>query len=293
MFTEEFSTHNTANDGISDVSTINATCTVYSAERIVIQLRLSRSVMYTVLSGDRDGVFKAVYKSWEHCVSLIANNCSCGFSKVMGLPCQHNFIFVVRASQNLPVFEVQLVARRWHKAFQLLMDPSEVSDDRDEEDNSGALQVSSLTTNFPLKSTLSKNQKYKKALGLGQKLAALSSECGMAEFRRKIVVLESLLSYWERKCDIEIVPVQEDEAVVLVSKCFICITYLFIPLIPQENAVPQESENILIPQETESTAIPQEDESTSMPEIFSQEAENTLMPQKLRVGLFFRMLRTP
>ncbi|XP_065913600.1 uncharacterized protein [Dysidea avara] len=129
------------------------------------------------------------------------------------------------------------------------MDPSEVSDDRDEEDKSGALQVSSLITNFPLKSTLSKNQKYKKALGLGQKLAALSSECGMAEFRRKVVVLESLLSYWERNCDVKIVPVQEDEAVVL------------------ENAVPQESENILIPQETESTAIPQEDGSTSMPEI--------------------------
>ena len=212
-----------------------------------------------------DGVFKAVYKSREHCVSLIANNCSCGFSKVMGLPCRH--IFAVRASQNLPVFEVQLVARRWHKDFQLLMDPSEVSDDRDEEDKSGALQVSSLITNFPLKSTLSKNQKYKKALGLGQKLAALSSECGMAEFRRKVVVLESLLSYWERNCDVKIVPVQEDEAVVLVSKYFICIAYLFIHLIPQENAVPQESENILIPQETESTAIPQEDGSTSMPEI--------------------------
>ena len=206
MFTEEFSTHSTANDGISDVSTINAACTVYSAERIVEQLKLSRSVMYTISSGDGDGVFKAVYKSREHCVSLIANNCSCGFSKVMGFPCRH--IFAVRATQNLPVFEVQLVARRWHKDFQLLMDPSEVSDDCDEEGKSGALQVSSLTNNFPLKSTLSKNQKYKKALGLGLKLAALSSECGMAEFRRKVVVLEPLLSYWERNCDVEIVPVQ-------------------------------------------------------------------------------------
>ena len=54
---------------------------------------------------------------------------------------------------------------------------------------------------------------------------------------------------------------------VLVSKYFISIAYLFIPLIPQEYALPQESENILIPQETESTAIPQEDGSTSMPEI--------------------------
>ena len=74
--------------------------------------------------------------------------------------------------------------------------------------------MSAITTK---KSTLSKNQKYRKALGIGQKLAALSSECGMAEFRRKFVLLESLQSNWERNCDVEIVPVQ-DEPVVLVSE---------------------------------------------------------------------------
>ena len=180
----------------------------------------------------------------------------------------------------------------------MLIDPSEVSDDHDEEDNSGALQVSSLTTNFPLKSTLSINQKYNKALGLSQKLAALSSECGMAEFRSKVVVLESLLSYWEKNCDVEIVPAQEDEAVVLVSEynLFYLHAYLFIPLLPQENAVPQKSENISIPQETESTSIPQEAGSTSIPqdtEIIPQETENIPIPQKLRVVLFLRMVRTP
>ena len=46
-------------------------------------------------------------------------------------------------------------------------------------------------------STLSKNQKYRKALGIGQKLAALTSECGMNEFKRKTLVLENLLNYWE------------------------------------------------------------------------------------------------
>ena len=37
-------------------------------------------------------------------------------------------------------------------------------------------------------STLSKNQKYKKALGLGQKLAALTSECGMSEFKGRFLL---------------------------------------------------------------------------------------------------------
>ena len=49
-FTEEFSTHTTANDSIADMSINNATCTAYSAEKIAKQLNLSRSVMYTVLS---------------------------------------------------------------------------------------------------------------------------------------------------------------------------------------------------------------------------------------------------
>ena len=147
VFTEEFSTRTTANDSIADVSIINATCTAYSAEKIVEQLKLSRSVMYTVSSGDSDGVFIAVYKSREHHVSLIANSCSCVFSTVMRLPCWH--IFAVRASQNLPVFEVQLVARRWHKDFQLLMDPSEVSANYGQEDNSGAFQVSTINTDIP------------------------------------------------------------------------------------------------------------------------------------------------
>ena len=58
-------------------------------------------------------------------------------------------------------------------------------------------------------------------------MAALSSECGMAEFRRKFVLLESLLSNWERNCDVEIVPV-EDEPVVLVSEYKFIFTLLFI-----------------------------------------------------------------
>ena len=82
VFTEEFSTCSNANDSIANVSKINATCSAYSAERIVEQLKLSRSVMYAVSSGDSDGIFIAGYKSREHHVSLIANNCSSVFQKL-------------------------------------------------------------------------------------------------------------------------------------------------------------------------------------------------------------------
>ena len=80
MFTEEFSTLSTAEDSIADASMIYATCTAYSAERIVKQLKLSRSVMYTVSSGDNDGDFIAAYNFRELHVSLIDNNCSCSLS---------------------------------------------------------------------------------------------------------------------------------------------------------------------------------------------------------------------
>ena len=78
-------------------------------------------------------------------------------------------------------------------------------------------------------STLSKNQKYKKALGLGQKLAALTSECGMSEFKRKILVMKNLFNYWESNCDVEIVPLQETEVLApvnSVSDCSICMVVI-------------------------------------------------------------------
>lgn len=73
-----------------------------------------------------------------------------------------------------------------------MVDPSEIPDYHSEENCSATVQVSTIVTKGPSMSTLSKTQKYKKALGLGQKLAALTSECGMTEFKRKISILETL-----------------------------------------------------------------------------------------------------
>ena len=218
LFVEQFSTCNMANDSIPGVTDICSTCTAYSAERIVEQLKLSNSVKYTITIGESDGTFVAVYKSHQHHVSSITNCCSCSFSKVMGLPCRH--IFAVRTSQNLPVFDLHLVAKRWHKDYQLLVDSTDQTPDL--QDCSATVELSTIVTKGPSMSTLSKNQKYRKALGIRQKLAALTSECGMNEFKGKILVLENLLNYWENNCDIEIVPFQETEVLAPICSISYC-----------------------------------------------------------------------
>ena len=81
----------------------------------------------------------------------------------MGLPCRH--MIAVRISQNLPVFDLHLVARRWHKDYQLLVDPSDQTPDL--QDSSAMVELSTIVTKGPSMSTLSKNQKYRKALGIG------------------------------------------------------------------------------------------------------------------------------
>ena len=55
---------------------------------------------------------------------------------------------------------------------------------------------------MPSTSTLSRNQKYKKVIGIRQKLAMVASECGMPEFRRKYSAIESLLLHWEKSVDV-------------------------------------------------------------------------------------------
>lgn len=59
-------------------------------------------------------------------------------------------------------------------------------------------------------------------------MVALSSECGMDEFKRKVVVLELLQVTQRKNGDVEIVSVQEDDAVVLLSKYKSCLHCMFI-----------------------------------------------------------------
>jgi len=68
----------------------------------------------------------------------------------------HLFVFAMRNFQNLPVFEVQLLARKWHKDYQLMNLKYQVIMTKE---IGGTFQVSVITTNLPLQSTLSKNQR--------------------------------------------------------------------------------------------------------------------------------------
>ena len=104
-------------------------------------------------------------------------------------------MFAVRILQNLSVFELRLVAERWHKDYQLLVDPPDFH--MGENSNVAEVQVSTIDNKVSSISTLSKNQNYKKAQRIGQKLAAIVSGYGMAKFRRKFHTMESLLNFWE------------------------------------------------------------------------------------------------
>ena len=61
----------------------------------------------------------------------------------------------------------------------------------------------------PLKGTLSQNQKYKKALEMGQKIAGVASQVGMPNFREMFAVLEQLLSYWENGVSVVVTPKED------------------------------------------------------------------------------------
>ena len=60
-----------------------------------------------------------------------------------------------------------------------------------------------------IKATLPQNQKYRKALELGQKIAGFASQVGMCDFREKFSLLESLFEYWQ--CDIPIAIVPKED----------------------------------------------------------------------------------
>jgi len=77
------------------------------------------------------------------------------------------------------------------------------------------VQVPTISSKALSKSTLSKNQKYKKILGIGQMLAELFSGCDMAEFRTKSHIMESLFNCWERNCEVDIMPLQDVEEDIL------------------------------------------------------------------------------
>ena len=60
---------------------------------------------------------------------------------------------------------------------------------------------------------LARNQKYNKMLSLCQKLAVVTSQCGMADFREKYANIEKLVKYWESSTPVVITPINDQAEV--------------------------------------------------------------------------------
>lgn len=195
---EEFSSSCSADDSIPGVTDITSSCTSDVATRIVEQLKLSQKLQYEIREGEDATVLVCNHQHYH--VTLSEHRCSCSFSKTMGLPCRH--LFAVRASQNLPVFELQLVAQRWHKEYQLLVGAANESR---ENSASVGMSLSTLPVKSKFSGTLSRNQKYSSALEIGKKLTLVASGCGMPDFRKRYQQLECLLHCWEEGVSVDIV----------------------------------------------------------------------------------------
>lgn len=134
-----------------------------------------------------DEVEAFVAESSEGIVSVTTTSCQCTFHKSMYLPCRH--IFALRAKQSIELFASELVAKRWtmqnyknsHRMFTPLAD---------------SIHEQPTVCLTPRRRPLTANDKYKRALLLGQKLASLTAECGQ-DYEQRLCVLEDLTKMWE------------------------------------------------------------------------------------------------
>ena len=213
-FVEEFTSRTTKFDDISGAAKVAAVCTEHAANLICEQLEVARKVEYQLTKSGDSEVFELTYKDHKHYVNASLNSCSCSFQKTLGLPCRH--LFVVRTYLSLVVFEQSMVRERWLKSYQIQICTNDVPVVSDAEidfsdnalevqPNDVHLQISKMPRK-PMNSSLSQNQKYRKVLEVGQKIAASTSQVGMRDYREKYSQLESLFDYWQRDIPIVIVP---------------------------------------------------------------------------------------
>ena len=126
----------------------------------------------------------------------------------MLMPCRH--VFKCRLVSGLVVFDQSLVVDRWLKQYQIHVgECTENNQDDDNGDLSNEAQRSSVLSTSFLCSTLAHNQKYHKILSLTNKLAVLTSQCGMPEFREKYATVESLVHLSEENVPFTIVPITD------------------------------------------------------------------------------------
>ena len=124
--------------------------------------------------------------------------------------CRH--LLAARTNAGTATFEP--LAERWLKQYLLHVgvkptidgDHIEVEDDSCGHSKQHQVMVSTLPPSSKVSRTLTRNEKYRKMLSLSQKIAVVTSECGMPEVRRMYSTVESLLSYWERNVPVILIP---------------------------------------------------------------------------------------
>ena len=85
----------------------------------------------------------------------------------------------------------------------------------DDSDDIKSVQTQLLPNKHSFSATLSKNQKYRKLIEMGEKLAVAASVCGMVEFTEKYNSLEKILSLWEANTPFVVVPTEENKEVTI------------------------------------------------------------------------------
>ena len=141
--------------------------------------------------------------------------CDCSFSSSMGLPCKH--IFKVRSLLNIPAFSQSLVHERWTMEYYQSVErfPSMISDQEEDCPYTGdhataTFHVTALQEQQGEKSrTLSQAQKFRKGLQIAQTMASLLSEGGMATFRARYDVLQSIIRSWQTGREVSVCEVED------------------------------------------------------------------------------------
>lgn len=200
VFKEEFTTCTSADDGLTGVPDIRASCTQYAADLIVAQLKLGNSVNYQISPCDgQEYTLSGPSGSLYH-VDVNSSTCSCTFKKTYCLPCRH--VFALRISLNMTIFNRDIVAKRWLKTYQ----SEGIFDSVTPKDATPVMPeqvcVSSLGVQSSRTGTLARNQKFRKMQTLCQKLAMISSECGMPQFREKYSQVQTLIKLWEENAEV-------------------------------------------------------------------------------------------
>lgn len=130
------------------------------------------------------------------------SSCTCPFQKKMALPCKH--ILKARNLLGLSLFEPSLIKERWTMTYYRTLKETRwqlKSFDVHECDNIHAHQSTfyeaTLSSNCDKRTTLTQAQKFRKGLQLGQQLASLLSEGGMATYVEREKIIKTIIERWK------------------------------------------------------------------------------------------------